>query len=248
MRNFEITKREVLVGVVIVLIMVTLGFFIGTSIHNSVSEGNEKFFKSLKINNDSNMFDYAIKTEIGDVVSYGEIKANEPVSDSMIDGEYFSIRKIEEHYVMKTRTVTYTDSEGKTKTRTETYWEWDEVGREHFNTETFTYLEKLFEYDFFKINHYKYKETVKNGLLSDVRYIFYVIPKEFNATLYSKAVNKTILNNEVYPNETIDSLIEKKINSADFAVTVFWIIWTIIIIGVVVGFVALDNRYLNNKR
>lgn len=247
MRNFEATKREVLVSIVIVLVLLSLGFLIGNAIHNNASEENEKYFKALKVNNDPAMFNHAINTEIGNMVSYGVFTANDPVSNEMIKGNYFAIRKVEEHYVMKTRVVTYTDSEGNTKTKTETYWEWDEVKREHFATESFTYLDKEFSYGFIPINHYSHKETVKDGFLSDVRFKFYTIPKEFNGTLYSKAVDKKITDNRLYLHDTIESLIEKKEKSADTQVVVFWIIWSMLIIAAVVGFIALDNRYLNNK-
>lgn len=245
MSNIEITKREILVGIVIGLIMITLGFFLATSIHNSVSESNEKYFKALKVDNNPDMFNYAINTEIGDMVSYGKFKASEPVSDDMIDGKYFSIRKIEQHYVMKTRTVTYTDSNGKTKTRTETYWEWDEVNREYFNTKTFEYLGETFDHDFISIDHYEYKDTIK--VSSHVRYKIYTIPSEFNAALYSKAVDKTIKDNQIYPHDTIETLVDKKEKSADTSVIIFWIAWVLMTIGAIIGFVALDNKYLNDK-
>lgn len=247
MRNIEVTKREVLVSIVIILIMITIGFFLGNMIHNSISENNEKYFKALKVNEDPDVFNHAIDTSVGDMVSYGEFKANEPVTYDMIGGEYFSILKVKEYYTMKTRTITYTDSEGKTKTKTETYWEWEEVDREYFNTETFDYLSRTFDYDHIPINHYKYKETINDGLLSNTRYKFYTIPKEFKATLYSKATDKTIKDNKIYPYDTIESLIDKKEGSADTTVTIFWIVWVLVIVAAVIGFVALDNRYLNNK-
>lgn len=245
MRDVEVTPREVLVSVVIVLLMVGIGFFIAESIHNKVSVDNEQYFKALKIDNNPELFDYAIKTEVGNMLSYGKFKANEPVSDRLIKGEYFSIIKTEEHYVMKTRTVTYTDSNGKTKTRTETYWEWDEVDEEQFKTDTFNYLGRNFKYKIVPFRNYKYKETVKTS--SHVRFIFYVIPEEFNGTLYSKAKSKTITDTKLYSGDNIKDVIADKEGSADNAVLIFWICWILLTSIIVVVFVVLENRYINDN-
>ncbi|WEG18645.1 hypothetical protein PQ478_09200 [Alkalihalophilus pseudofirmus] len=247
MNNIEVTKREALVSIIIVLVMVSLGFFIGNSLHNSVSENNQKYFNALKVDNDPDLFNHALDTNIGDMVSYGSFHAIEPVSDDMIEGEYFAIRKIEEHYVMKTRIVTYTDSNGNTKSKTETYWEWDEVNREHFNTESFGYLNREFPYETMTFRHYDYKETVKDNFFSSVRFKFYVIEDVFEATLYSLAADKTIKQNSLYPSNTIETFIDQKERSADAIEIVFWVFWSLLIIGAVIGFVALDNRFLNNK-
>lgn len=247
MMNIEVTKREVLVSVIIILLMISVGFFLATSLHNSISVDNEKYFRALKIDNNPSLFNHAINTDVGNMVSYGTFKANEPVTDSMIDGEYFSIVKIEEHYVQKTRTVNYVDSNGTPQTRIETYWEWDEVGREYFNTETFTFLEKVFDYEKIKFKNYSYNSTVKPHSFSNVRYIFRTIPLEFDAVIYSKAKSKTITNTKIHYNTTIESLINKKENEANETVIVFWVIWSLLIIVAVVGFVVLDNRYLNNN-
>lgn len=249
MRDFEVTKREVLVSIIIVLLMVSLGFFMSTSIHNKVSINSEKYFKALKVDNNPELFGYAIDTEVGGMLSYGTLEASNPVSDPLIDGEYFSMVKIEQHYVQKIRTVTYTDSDGNTRTKTETYWEWDEVKRERFNTDTFNYLGREFDYKLANLDmfDYSYNDTIKDGFFSRVRWKFYTIPKEFNASIYSKAESKTIIDNEIYINQTIESLIAKKEKRADHAVTGFWIGWSIVILIAVVGFVAMDNRFINAK-
>lgn len=243
----EVTKREVMVGVVIVLVLIGLGFILSAKVHDSVTTNNVKYFRSLKVDNDTELFNYAINTEVGDMLSYGKFKANEPVSDPLIDGEYFALRKIEEHYVRKTRTVTYTDANGKTKTKQETYWTWEERGREHFNTETFNYLGRDFDIDIVKVNNYQYKDTVKEGLLSNVRYKFHIIPKEFQGTMYSKAQGKTIKDNELFYERKIDVLMESKEGEADRATIIFWVVWILLTIAAVIGFVALDNKFLNNK-
>ena len=51
--DFQITKREILVSLAILFIGLALGFCISTGIADSVDAANEKYFKSLKINDNS---------------------------------------------------------------------------------------------------------------------------------------------------------------------------------------------------
>lgn len=247
MHKIEVTKREILVSIVLVLFMLGLGFLISTKVHDVTNSSNERYFKALKIDNDPELFQYAIDTEVGNIVSYGTVKANNPISDPMIDGEYFELTKIKERYVMKTRTVTYTDSNGNTRTKTETYWEWEEEDRWKSHTDTFTYLGQTYDYDFIKFNHDSYIDTYKKHSFSKVRYKFYGIPVEFEGSLYSKATNKTITDNKFHYNQTIKDLMEQKENEANYMTYVFWIFWIILIGIAVYAFIALDNRYLNNS-
>jgi hypothetical protein len=244
MRDIEITFREILVSIVIVLLMIGLGFFIAESIHDKVFSDNEKYFKALKVNNNPDLFDYAIRTQVGDMVSYGQFKANDPVSDSLIKGEYFYIDKVEEHYRMHTRVVSYKCGK-HTCTRTETYWTWDKVDENWSNTKTFTYLGRKFNYDVVNFYNDQYYDTVNSGF--HVRFKFYVIPTKFDGTLYSKSVDKTIKENSLYANQKINEVINDKEHSADYLVTFFWVMWGSLIVVIVVVFVVLENKFLNNK-
>jgi hypothetical protein len=145
---------------------------------------------------------------------------------------------------MHTRVVSYKCGK-HTCHRTEIYWTWDKVGEDWSNTKTFTYLGRKFNYD--KVNFYndQYYDTIKTS--SHVRFKYYVIPQEFNGTLYSKAVGKTIKNNDLYANEKIKDVIDAKKHSADNWVIFFWVMWSILIAAIVIVFVVLENKYLNNK-
>lgn len=244
MRDIEFTFREILVSVVIALLMLGLGFFIAESIRDKVSSDNEKYFKALKINNQAELFDYAIRTEVGDVLSFGQFKANQPISDRLIKGKYFAINKTEEHYTMHTRTVSYKCGK-HTCHRTETYWTWDEVGNEKFTTKTFSFLGRNFNYNLIDFHNYDYIDTVKTS--SYVRFKFDGIPLEFKGTLFSNTKNNTIKENVLFPSESIKEVINDKENSAGEWVIGFWVAWSIFIIAGVIGFMALENRYLNNN-
>lgn len=240
--EFKITIREVIVSFVIVLFMIAIGLFISNIIHNDVSEENEKYFKSLKINDDSTTFNYGLKTNIGRTLTYGSFKANEPVSDDLIKGSYFYIKKTKEVYTMHTRTVSYKCGKSRCH-RTETYWTWDVVGVNKSHTKTFKFMDNSYKYNSVEFNNEKYLKTVTNG---NVRYVFSVIPIEFKGTLYSNLKDGKLNDSELFANKTIKQVMKSKENGADNSVVIFWIVWSLLILIVVILFVALDNRYLNN--
>ena len=94
--NFKVTKRETLVAIAITLALIGLGIIISEAIKNNVNESNEKYYKALKINNDEEMFKYAIKTNVGYTLASGTIRAINGISIDELDGIYLSIKKVKE--------------------------------------------------------------------------------------------------------------------------------------------------------
>ena len=85
----------------------------------------QKYNTALQIDNNSEMFSYGMRTDIGNAFVHGDLKAVDTVTYPEIGGAYMYVEKIKEKYTMHTRTVTYTTGSGKTRqthTRTETYW------------------------------------------------------------------------------------------------------------------------------
>lgn len=161
--DFSITFREVLVSIVITLILISFGFMISVDIKDNINENNEKYYKSLKINNDDEIFKYALETNIGYVLAQGKVQAVNGVSISDIDGVYFKIRKREEEYTKHYKQVahTRTKSDGTTETyyTTEEYWTWDYKSEEEWHTEKFNFLGGLFNYGTVNFTNEQYKET-----------------------------------------------------------------------------------------
>ncbi len=198
--DFTITKREILVSIAITLILVGLGFCISSVIENKTNESNEKYFKSLKINNDEEMFKHAIKTNIGYVLAHGKVQAVEGVSIEDIEGKYFKIKKVKEKYTKHTKQVahTRTKSDGTTETyyTTEEYWTWDYAGQEEWKTEKFIFLNVEFDYGTINFNNTEYLTTIQTD--STTRYVYYIIPFEFEGTLSTYITNNTITNNQFF--------------------------------------------------
>ena len=135
----QITKREILLSVSIIAIMLVIGVLISGKISEVQMDSNEKYNKATTIES-TELFRYGMDTSIGNSFVYGDLKAVDPVTYPEIGGQYLSVTKIKERYTMHTRVVTSTDSKGKTTSKTETYWTWDEVNRERINSNKMLFL------------------------------------------------------------------------------------------------------------
>lgn len=247
--SFTITVREALVSIAITLILIGTGFLISGAIQNKINENNEKYYKALKIDNNEEIFKYALKTNIGYALAEGKVQAVDGVSIEDIDGKYFKIKKVKEKYTKHTRQVAHTRQVGnRTETyyTTEEYWTWDFAGQEEFHTETFNFLGVDFKYGTINFQNESYKETQSGGY--HIRYKYYVIPFEFEGTLFTYIKNNTINENAFLINNTIENIINEKQNDLKNATVTFWIIWIIFIGFIDFVYMCLENNYLEDKR
>lgn len=109
MRNFEITKREVLASISIIAVMILVGILISAKITERQMDRNEVYNKAVKIDNQE-MFSYGMRTNVGNAFVYGTLQAVDPVSYPEIDGSYMYVEKIKKRYTMHTRTVAQTET------------------------------------------------------------------------------------------------------------------------------------------
>ena len=240
--DIEITKREVIASISILAIMLILGFVINNKIDDYYQDQNAKYNKAFKISNDENLFDYAMKTNVGNSFVEGEFESADKVSIEDIPGEYMKIVKVKEKYTMHTRTVTTTVN-GKVRTRTETYWTWDRVGSETFKSKEIIFLGKTFESSKFSLPETEYKETIK--ISPHIRYKYYVLDSKFKGTIFTNLKDNTINDTyEVFKDMNIDEAFEHL--AKDSSLVGFWTIWIVISGLVVYGFIALDNKWLND--
>lgn len=110
--KYEVTIRELLASITIIAVMMILGFVFAGKIEEHQMDKNAEYYKSAKIT-ETEMFRYGMDTSIGNALVYGDLEAVDTVTFPEIGGEYLYVKKVEEHYNMHTRTVTYTDSDGK---------------------------------------------------------------------------------------------------------------------------------------
>ncbi len=76
----KITKREILFSLVIISVLAILGIAISSEISNSHRDAVQKYELALKADNDPEIFQYAIRSHVGDVLASGTYQTINPVS------------------------------------------------------------------------------------------------------------------------------------------------------------------------
>ncbi|MHC5250425.1 hypothetical protein [Enterococcus sp. LJL90] len=247
MRDIEITKRELIVCVIISLILLAGGFLLSNKILESSVDQEKVYATAIKIREKAE-YDYSLKTQQGNIMVSASFTAIDPVSFDEIDGEYAYVSKTKEVYTMHTREVAEYDSDGKLKGyRTEVYWTWDYYGTEEKQSNTLSFYENQYDSSLFSLiptssyGDYYYER-------SDVRYYYRVVPKTFEASFIAKTAEdgiKPINSKKIeLSTRTLDEMITHGKNIVRTNTIYFWIFWILIIIAVNLGFVYFDNKYL----
>ncbi len=241
--DFEITKREIIASISIIAIMLLIGVVIADKISDWQMDKNEKYNKAVKIET-LELFEYGMRTNVGNAFVYGELEAVDTVTYPEIGGEYMYIEKIKERYTMHTRQVTHTRTvNGKTSTyyTTETYWTWDRVGSEDKMCKEISFLGHIFPSNKIDMPSSDYIETVKES--SHIRYKYYGTATKYKGTIFTELKDETISKSSpFYENMSIEETVEHL--ESGFGLWIFWIAWIILIGACVYGFYYLDNEWL----
>lgn len=237
----EITKREIIASIAIVAIMFVIGFFISDKITDCENDKNAEYQKAIHIE-DSELFQYGMDTNTGNVFVYGDLEAVDTVTYPEIGGEYMLVEKVKEKYTMHTRT--YTVRVGKTtQTRVQTYWTWDRVGSEEIKCNEIKFCGIIFKSNKVELPLPEYVDMIKES--SHIRYKYYGVPTKHTGTLYTKLSDGTISDNsKFFEDYTIDEALDSC--TSGIANIIFWIVWVILIGGCVAGFYYLDNWWLED--
>lgn len=241
--DFEITKRELLASVSIIAIMLLIGVLISGKISEAQLDANEKYNKAIKIDT-LDLFEYGMRTNIGNAFVYGDLEAVDTVSYPDIDGSYMYIEKIKEKYTKHTRTVSdYDDDGNRIGEHTEVYWTWDIVNRESLKCKEVSFLGHVFTSDKIDIPGNHYIDTIKES--SKIRYKYYGVDTSFVGTIFTDLRFDTITDNTpFYVNMTIEQTV-KHLETGSYVIF-FWIFWIILTGFCVYGFYYADNNWLEN--
>lgn len=245
--DFTITKREVIFGIVIIAVMLTLGLVIHGSIDNALMLEYQKYNTALRIDKDANMFAYAMNTNIGNSYVRGPLRAIDTVTFPEIGGEYSYVEKVKERYTQHTRVVTETYTvNGKTQTRTriETYWTWDRVQSWDDHSEKINFLESEFSYGTVDFPSASYITTIKES--SNIRYKYYGAPTACEVTVYADLRNDTMKAQRTFYDTSIEDAHKSMTGKGELVI--FWVIWIVLTAGAVYGFVYFDNYWLEDRR
>ena len=238
--DFEITKREVLASISIVAVLLLIGVLISGMIEESQTDKNAVYNKEIKIDS-KDLFEYGMRTNIGNAFVYGDLVAVDSVTYPEIGGSYMYVKKIKEKYTIHTRTVTTRDSKGRTHTHTETYWTWDEVSREHIQCNEVSFCGVIFDSEKIEMPDTNYITTIKES--SHVRYKYYGTEISHTGTIFTTLKDKTISDNTAfYENKNIEETVETL--ESDIGLFLFWFVWVVVIVACVIGFYYIDNEWL----
>lgn len=240
----EIKKREVIASVVIVALMLIIGFAISEKIRQSLLEDYQVYDTAAQVD-DKELFEYGMETNVGYAFVYGELKTLDPVSYPEVSEKYSYIKKEEQEYRQHSRTVTktYTDSKGKTHTKTEIeyYWTWDTMRTESKTATKISFLDVEFAYEKIPFPSSHQIDIVKTGYHR--RNVYYGTETDFQGTLFTSLKENTINNTKFYKDQTIAEAIENLEKGSE--IVIFWVLWILLIIGLVIGFYYLENKWLD---
>jgi hypothetical protein len=245
--DFSISKREILISIAIIAVMIVFGLMIHGSIEDSIMLKNQEYNLALQIDNNKDMFQYGMQTNVGNAYVYGTLKCLDPVTFEEIGGEYSAVEKVKERYTRHTRLVTetYTDAKGNVHTRTkeEVYWTWDAIDRWNKRSTKISFVDVEFDYGMINFPSASHIKTIKES--SKIRYVYYGAPIESTGTLYTRLENNTINESSFHRNWTIEQT--HKHHTSSGALVWFWIGWTLLTGLLVFGFVYIDNHWLEDK-
>lgn len=245
--DFSISKREILISIAIIALMVIFGLMIHGSIEDSLMLKHQEYNLALQIDGDKDMFEYGMSTNVGNAFVHGTLKCLDPVTFEEIGGQYSHVEKVKERYTKHTRTVTKsrTDADGNVHTWTEEeeYWTWDRIDSWSMTATRISFLDVEFEYGKINFPGSSLIETIKES--SKIRYKYYGAPIEVTGTLYAKLENNTINDTSFHRDRTIEEVLKSYTDTAGPLVA-FWIGWVLLTGALVFGFVYIDNRWLED--
>lgn len=244
--HIEVTLREAIFSVTIASGLFAIGFLASSHIEHSVNQRNLEYRQAAQIDGNTNEFALAMRTDIGNAFVSGEFRALDPVAHDKLKGKWAFIRADYQKYTMHTRTVHYTTRTANGQvchhTRTEHYWTWDTYDVKTTHARRVNYCGVDFDFNKFIISHgcYAYK-TVDDGFHRRIK--FDLVPSQFAATAYTRLADGTVANGTMlHKDETIAGLYKSCTDSC--AVVVFWVFWSLLMIVAVIGFIAIDNHWL----
>lgn len=237
--NFEITKREIIASVSIIAVMLLIGVLISSKISDWQINQNDKYNKAVKIQS-ADLFQYGMKTNVGNAFVYGELKAVDTVTYPEIGGKYIYVKKVKEKYTRHTRRVAHKSGK-RTYYTTETYWTWDYVGKESKKAKKINFCGIDFKSNKIVLPDDEYIDTVKES--SHIRYKYYGVGTKYKGTIFTSLKDKTISDKtKFYNNRNIEETV-KHLETGAWLV-LFRVFWAILTGMVVFGFYYLDNDWL----
>lgn len=248
MNNIEITAREVIVCIALTTLLIGLGFLVSGKVLEASYDKEKVYSTAVKVKNKEE-FNYSLNTEQGNLITEGEFIATDPVTFPELKKSFAYVSKTKEVYTMHTREVPIYGAKGKiTGYRTEVYWTWDFAGTDVKQSKILKLFGNKYESKIFDLidtksyGGYRYETP-------HVRYSYNVVPIKFQASFIAKTTQKglaPVFGARIQLSEmSLNELIKYGKSTADRNAAFFWVFWGILIAGLNIGYVTLENNYLN---
>lgn len=226
--------------------MVGIGVWISSPILSKATERYLTVASSVEVNTEEE-FDYISRTNVGNFLANGTLSAIDTVRLEELPGVYSSVKKVKEEYRMHVETYTTTDGKGHTTTHTRTYHSWDEVKHWNYRAERAMFLGKEF-----KLNEVYLVKTQKDTIIkvktkifeNDTRYVYYTAPVSFDGVMLGSAMNHKYENPSFISGSTAEKYIMDQEKNLNGSTVLFWFLWILLTTGIIVGFYALENKWL----
>ena len=218
MDRVVVTLREAIFSVTIASVLLFAGFMISARIEHGVNQRNLRYRQAASVSTPEG-FSLAMRTDVGDAFVEADFRALDTVSHDKLGGEWLWL--------------------------TEVYWTWDTYKVEKRHSKRVSYIGEEFPYEKFDYSWVGRKfKTVDNGFMLRIEFTY--LPTRFRASAFTSLSKGTVTNGTgLRQGMSIDKLYEACTKS--YAVGVFWTFWIMLIVGAVVGFVVLDNRWIEDK-
>ena len=241
--DFEITQRELLFSIIIIFVMMATGFFISEKISTHVNEKNQIYQQSVKIDENQQVFEYAMRTNAGNAFVFGTLLALDPVTIPEIEGEYayieISLQRYTQHQRIETRRVN-----GHTQTYIKYYWTWDTIDTEKKSCTKISFLNHEFDYGTIPFPNLRYVDTVYES--SRYRRVYNVYDTKYQGSIFAKLADNTVTNVQFINDMASEEAMEYLCKSATGYVIIFWLIWFILMIIIVGVFYVAENNWIED--
>jgi len=139
----DISPKEIFIGFIFVLLVIASAIFCESFVFAGQRNNILKYEQAVKTDN-ANTFQYAKRTQAGNVLANGNLVANEEVGLPELTWKFAGITRVYEEYRMHTREVCTSDKKGNQTCHTETYYTWDYISKKEDWSKTFTFLGVVF--------------------------------------------------------------------------------------------------------
>lgn len=229
-----VTKREVILSCGVIALLLLIGLSISMAISNAQQVDISRYETSVKVNDNNELIQYALETKQTNICAYGMFDGGDGVTDDMIDGVYYAIERVYQHYTMHTRTVTTTVN-GKTSTRTEVYYTWDTQKRENQVSPNPSFMGTDLPV---KVSNYSQFDTIKTD--HNDRIIFNVIPLQQYGLIHPHNIDADEIPLSFQTMESYEDSLHSNAGQI-----FFWIFFVAVIGGAVYYIFYSDWRWLN---